>query len=412
MACCCGAEGDDCETCGDLCIYGVSVVSPVALTAGGNPCVAGDGPSKVVPTTAFAPCNDGAQCCGGSLPPPPGTPVDNSNVSPVYVATAYASNEASVGFTNNLGATANAKATLSCNSLETGQPEFFVDIEFLVYVPSPSHPNGFPNRQLKKTARFLLPSSCDKKPGATCLTEPVNQTKKYLNTPVQFTVSNSVAGLGTWTTVFDETNGANQSRNLPCFNSILENFSATFRITELPACKIVGCNCAASIDGMKAFFDGQEFTLGTPSSITVGDTVWTHDPELGSYDFFKDTFLPEFVDPFCPVPPFTIPIESINLSLYCVGTTWLAEATTYCLPREIVDCEVVSPAYAQRLFTGHIACFEAGPGCPDRPAGTYIPLGSVQDIVEAEDSPFLNPELPDCGAPDFPDFRIEQACGA
>lgn len=150
--------------------------------------------------------------------------------------------------------------------------------------------------------------------------------------------------------------------------------------------------CQADVTGRTAFFEGQQFTLGTPHEIVVGDTVWAHDAAYGAYDFYKDTFMPESD---C-VPPFTVPIETITLTLYCVGSTWVVEASTYCLPKFVADpvtCEIAAAGYANRLIYGEIPCVTSG--------GGSVPAGAVSNIAEGDGSPFLNPNLPDCGAPGF-----------
>lgn len=253
-SCCCEEEGDDCETCADFCLYGIDIVSPVALSATSDACE--QIRTVIVFSTAdFPPCNDGAQCCGGSLAPPPGAPVDNSNVYPVYSALTDifgGRSNASVGFANNLGATCGAKVQLSClfppstgQTTPNQEPTFYLDVFLYFYVPSPSHPNSFPNRLLEKFARVELPSSCQRNRGALCgVEEPANvRTKKYLNVPVEFTVTNASPGFGTWTVTLDESNGS-QARNQPCFDSMLANFSATFRIAKRDSCQAADQACA------------------------------------------------------------------------------------------------------------------------------------------------------------------------
>lgn len=404
-SCCCEEEGDSCEECGDYCLYKLEIVSPLPLASPPTPCL---------PFVVSEQDNNASFCA------------EQQSRQVSYLDKGYALQgglraiyEAAVlGLSNPYqdGSVIDASVELYCvNDLVVGPgvpyspPKWFAAISLRAFLA-----HSIVTSATTKTSLRLLSSACSRKANADCslFDYTAQRTRGYLSTPLEFTVTYSSDGFGSWQN--EDTYIPPQGDPISCGTQLADNFSVTFRITERPACATVECNCGASIDGLKAFFDGQEFTLGTPSSITVGDTVWTHDPDptTGYYDFFKDTFFPEFADPVCPVPPFTVLTESITHSLYCLGNNWLVETTTYCLPREIVDCEIVSPAYAQRLFTANMPCYEASDNCTGPVGGTHIPLGSPQDIVEAEDSPFLNPELPDCGAPNFPDFRIEQDCGA
>lgn len=278
-------------------------------------------------------------------------------------------------------------------------------------------------RYVKRSLYFLDSGECRTDSDRNCATadpEFGSKRKSYAATPLEIEVDLDDTSLGPWQEVDEFIDGEISSLAQPGFDAQAAfSFPVTLRITQRPSCKVFDCNCSTNIDGLKARFEGKEFILGTPHTITEGNTRWQHEQNIaGAYLFFKDTFLAENVE--CGIGEFSVPIELNTLELYCVTDSeadppvqrWVVEATTYCVPTGVVDCDLIPLGYAQRLFNAHIPCYEADGGCTGPPGGSYIPLGQPIDVVEAEGSPFLNGDLPDCGAPGFPSFSIEQDCGS
>lgn len=312
-----------------------------------------------------------------------------------------------------------AGALIRCDLAE-GRLRLFLEVYYQIrvaFIDSAVPEGAYGERHIAWLAIKEMPSDCIVVQRPNCgVAEP--RRVVFMNAPFEIEASlDSFSGdeiLG----VTDETIG-DQTYVGPCADAIAESFNPSFLVVQRPSCPGVPCTCGTNLNGMRATFDGREFTLGTPHTITEGNTRWQHEIDgTGSYNFYRDTFLPENVD--CGLGSFSVPVELITLSLYC-GTDstavppvqrWLVDATTVCAPTNVVDCGLVATGFAQRLFNAHIRCGEAAPGCVGPAGGSHIPMGSVVDIVEADGSPFLNPDLPDCGASEFPSFSVGQNCFA
>ena len=408
-SCCCEEEGDSCEECGDYCLYKLEIVSPLPLASPPTPCL---------PFVVSEQDNNASFCA------------EQQSRQVSYLDKGYALQgglraiyEAAVlGLSNPYqdGSVIDASVELYCvNDLVVGPgvpyspPKWFAAISLRAFLA-----HSIVTSATTKTSLRLLSSACSRKSNADCslFDYTAQRTRGYLSTPLEFTVTYSSDGFGLWQN--EDTYVPPQGDPISCGTQLADNFSVTFRITERRACTTVQCNCDANLNGLKAFFEGKEFTLGTDEIITEGNTTYEHynEPITGAYQFFKTVYSPG--DENCPVPPSVISLTDLSLtcetdnSVSPAVVRWLTTVTTSCTPVEIVDCEVVPTGFASRLFTANIPCYEAEDNCTGPVGGTHIPLGSPQDIVEDEDSPFLDPGLPNCGAPNFPDFRIEQACGA
>lgn len=402
-ACCCDEEGDDPEDCfcPDFCVFQIQILLPVQTqTFPSFPC-AGDGGSYFS-EQIFIPCPPEYTIC---------QQVVNFSFAP------FSSSNAGFGasYIGNLHPRAGVSARVSLFCIDDS---IFLDVVrqvnafWLPFSLGGSGDGGFIRGY--QSATFNLTSECRAIGNKTCVAALINKRARYLTSvPVEISFDSTGTSLGPWQYNDIEMEGDQSLIEADVDPPFL------FRITQRQSCRIVDCNCSTSVNGLKATFDEKEFTLGTPHTIEEGNTRWSHEVDIaGSYNFYKDTFLPENVD--CGIGSFSVPVELITLSLYCATDStadppvprWMVEATTVCAPTNVVDCGLVATGFAQRLFNGHIPCYEAEPECVGPPGGAYIPIGSPIDVVEADGSPFLNPELPDCGAANFPSFRIEQNCSA
>lgn len=431
-SCCCEEEGDKCDFCADSCNFAISVLSPAFVTTL-PPCAADQQNTGTSDAAAFNECFNGG--------PPEviaevGNPNNLGDRAVVYFVPwdfeLPAPKRGIPGGPNtNVWAAIRINLELVCFYVPSGVgsndvvPTWFLELQYVVSVGvGPFFGfviNYSSSRNITKYSLRPLSSPCKRKGRGDCIENPVNssnQTRAYPSLPLEITLSSATDGFGEWQQVSDQQAGLSQDVLTPCLEQLLENFTATFRITERPACTTVQCNCGSNLNGLKALFEGKTFTLGTDEIITDGNTTYEHynEPITGAYQFFKTVYSPG--DENCPVPPSVISLTDLSLtcetdnSVSPAVVRWLTTVTTSCTPVEIVNCEIVPTGFASRLFTANIPCYEAEDNCTGPVGGTHIPLGSPQDIVEDEDSPFLDPGLPNCGAPNFPDFRIEQACGA
>lgn len=393
-SCCCEEDGDSCDFCGDYCLYKLDIVSPLPLTSPQiDPCL-GFLVSSIDNTVVFC---EGQSSYHISFLEKRQWGQDQPGFYAIYEAIA-------LGVVSPYEPSSQVEAFvyLYCDFT----PEFPEGNWFLALRLEAQLATGNIASLIVKTSLRSLSSACSRKANADCDVSNIGSqlTRRYLSTPVEFTVTYDNDGFGSWQT---EDIYIPPGEQFPCGVQLAENFTATFRITERPSCRTVECDCNVNIDGLKVTFEGKEFTLGTFSEITEGDTVWTHEFLGGIYGFYKTTYYPGSATP----------VETIVVSLLCDNSDpeaplWLAEITTDCIPFAMVDGELVQTGYAQRAFDAHFLCFEAADDCTGPAGGTYIPLGGFNDVVEAEGSPFLQDGLPNCGAPDVPQFVIEQNCGA
>lgn len=283
----------------------------------------------------------------------------------------------------------------------------------------------------------VLNSTCIKELGEPCRFPNLPLLKRsfrHLDTPLEITFSANDTSLGPWenySEVFTDYPSVGEDFSLGppdpelveiannTLDFLKENFSVTVRVTRRDSCDIAQCNCSLNLYGLKVVYEGKEFTIGTPSQFVEGDTVWAHEVQFGGIlSFYRQTFVPENLD--IGLPALTTPTEQKFLDLFCTTDEelrpfWMAEVTTVCQQFTVVDGVLETTHYQQRLFESELLCYKGSSAatCPGTAyANQFIPLGSPENILEDEDSPFDNGVNPECNAPDFPDFTISQDCGS
>jgi hypothetical protein len=217
-------------------------------------------------------CENPETCCGGVTEPVLG--LVGPTVTRFYTSIVSLNTlSARVYYGSNLRAIADISVNMRCENSVTNpdSPGIYIDFDFSVLVPGL---DGlvpiYPTRGLRKQATLKLETACESRSFATC--SDSNQQKTYrFATPITFTVSNASAGLTSWNPAltFDNSVG-DQSRVTPCFNQLVDNFAATFRITSRPSCKTVGCSGNAFLDGMYVTFGN---LLQFPYGASIFDSV-------------------------------------------------------------------------------------------------------------------------------------------
>jgi hypothetical protein len=302
---------------------------------------------------------------------------------------------ARVYYGSNLRAIADISVNMRCENAVTNpdSPGIYIDFDFSVFVPGL---DGlvpiYPTRGLRKQATLKLETACESRAFATC--SDSNQQKTYrFATPITFTVSNASAGLTSWNPAltFDNSVG-DQSRVTPCFNQLVDNFAATFRITSRPSCNNVACSCNAVLGGMRvALGNLKQVSTPTPSSYEVSsslvDTVWMYDRidetvywegPFGFYEYDqKDPDGEQNGD-----GKLTRLLWRQRAELYCDlidgVSQWFVLFTSF---RTIYDNDGTITHYSYDQWVGKIDCYKA---CEDVGndinAGDSLPMGEPYDI--------------------------------
>jgi hypothetical protein len=262
--------------CPDYCLYQIEILSPVqygpsppvACGGGGGGSVdekeqGGGAYAEEFEISLYPPCEDETQCCG---------PV----TAPVAVNRVYASADsgyAIVRYSSELSAIAGAEISLRCENLsEPGV--VYADISLSIIVPgSIGLVDQTPRRLLNKFATVALDTTCSLRTGVTCNpVDPNDQVRfAFLDVPLEFTVNAASAGLTGWdaSKTVDVPIG-DQTRVTPCFNHLVNNFEATFRITARENCLPPEPYCCCKpIEGSIA----SRISENTPPEECDGDSI-------------------------------------------------------------------------------------------------------------------------------------------
>lgn len=281
--------GGNCECqCPDWCLYQIEVLSPVSWGPKPiKPCEP-DGSMTLYqefPEGLYAPCEDAETCCGSVTEPN----LALDNLTTTVIDQAYAR----FNYKSTFGAGGDIEVRLLCDNNENGK-YIYADISYRLDVPGD---DGLiprvPTRTLLKTAQVPLDSQCETRTNITCdAPSETVYSKLVLTTPLEFTVDASSAGPGDWDESTDTPVG-DQSRVTPCFDHLVQNFSATFRITARESCEPLPPPCTVLVDGVRvpiSSFDPYEVVSATWEGLSApGSDRVILDGEL-VYDFGPATF--------------------------------------------------------------------------------------------------------------------------
>lgn len=425
-ACCCDEEGDNPEDCfcPDCCIYQIEVVSPIATGRRPTlPCVLPT-ENPVITQLGYEVMDCGEEIGGfatGQLSAEWDAGCGLSSFVTLrnwrrVSSSTYTGSDGSffpIGVPANVAVFTESRIGVAvyCDSSFASGPKYFVSMSFQVAASAETQQDS---RQrsgvlfIRNVDRQELQSpDCVKKANAACDANSSLNRAAYLQTPIEFSISwDDPDGRewdydDVWAQFGDQTDINN------CVQAIKDNFSATFRITQRQSCRIVNCDCSTSLDGLKATFEGKEFTLGTEEPynefFSGYELVTTHYKDFsGNYVFEKYKVLEspagtigdvQFATVYCetdeesdpPVPRWYVRFESI--------------------------CRQFAPdAETKRTEIGYLPCSESA-GCAGRAEGDPVPLGSPIDIEEIEGSPETTDGLNACTPPARADLTIFEDCG-
>ena len=427
-ACCCDEEGDDPGDCGcpDCCMYQIEVVSPIAT--GRRPTL------PCVPTTEFPAITqlgyevmDCGEAIGGYAvgqllaewdPCGLGSFVLLRNWRRVSSST-YTGSDGSffpIGVPASVVVFTEVRVSFAvyCDPSFASGRKYFVSITFEVALSAQTEQDS---RQrsgvlfIRKVDRQELQSpACVKKANASCQGNSSLIRAAYLQAPIEFSISWDNPGGLEWDYDVSEQFGDQTDIN-NCVQAIKDNFSATFRITQRPSCRIVACDCSTSLDGLKATFEGKEFTLGTefPYSETFDDyeLVTTHYRDFsGDYIFEKYKVLNTPAGAISDVQ---------SVKVFCETDTeadpqvprWFAEFVSIC---RTVEPNTNVTAETTRTEIGYFLCSESA-GCAGRSENDPVPLGTAQEIEEIPGSPETTSGKDPCTPPARASLTIFEDCG-
>ena len=233
--CCCPPPPPPGCYCPDFCLYQIEILSPVQFGPGPPAACGGSSSENEFPISLYPPCEDEEECCGPVTEPVPG--LVGPTVDRVYVGTS--SGYARVEYISKLAALAGAQISFRCENVnEPGVT--YADISLRIAVPgNDGLVDRTPRRVINKFATVALDSTCSLRTGVTC--NPVDPNAEvrfaFLDVPLEFTVTAASAGLVGW----DESRTVDvpigdQTRVTPCFDHLVDNFEATFRITARENC--------------------------------------------------------------------------------------------------------------------------------------------------------------------------------
>jgi len=302
--CCCPPPPPPECWCPDFCLYQIEILSPVQFGPGPTAACGGLGSDDQFEVSLYPPCEDEEECCGPVTEPIPG--LVGPTLDRVYAFTG--SGYARVRYSSKLAALADAQVSFRCDNFnERGVT--YADISLLIGVPSDE---GLiartPRRFLSKFATVELDSTCSLRTGVTC--NPVDPNEQvrlaFLDTPLEFTVNNASAGLVGW----DESRTVDvpigdQTRVTPCFDHLVDNFEATFRITARENCLPPEPLCCCDETGFRVLeaeeeCTGSQFPQPDPSKSVSLVFEWcglaaTEQLQSGIVTYFADEVIDEFV---------------------------------------------------------------------------------------------------------------------
>lgn len=262
-----------------------------------------------------------------------------------------------------------------------------------------------------KSGTYPLPvGECEQHDYRSCLTlDPAyNAARKiYLLAPIGITAGINGTSLGPWQSEETTTEG-DTSCVQSCFNEAAGAFSASFRISQRPSCRIVACNCGTDLDGLKATFQGVELTLGTSYDQTFPEDGYdrriTHGSSFGVYYFTQYEILPG-----------NLFRDELNIELFCDTDEDADPPVSRWYARFISKCRVIDEftnitAETTRTEIGYFVCGESA-GCGGRASGDPIPLGEATEIEEEPGSPVTTDGLDACEPPTRASLSLSEDCG-
>lgn len=421
-ACCCDEEGDNPEdcVCPDFCLYQAAVVEPVQF--GPWPPLPCEGPGSVFDGQTFEQPISTAGCAGEveSLP------FQSRRTARVlglgfYDATIQACPGRGAGLDEqsvywdgekNTWVFASALFTVACcDSAQGGTPPtlwLYSDIFFSVTVGLLEKRRGeggdiyYAQKRIRKISAQALEANCSKVGGRACAGDSSLIRAKWFTAPGEVVVTFDTPGAGGWQTVLDEYFG-DQSLIQPCWDALVENFSATFRISQRSSCQSVACNCGVDLFTMKGIFDGKEFTLGAEYEYYEADGdieyIWGHTESSNIYYFYYEKWLG---------PGKQILYESKKATLFC------DDDEVDSVPRWYVVFEMKCRTYdgffalIEETTKTEIGYFNCGIGefCGGLSGKQPVPLGSPVEIEEAPGSPETQNGLNPCTPPARPSLTL------
>lgn len=399
-SCCCGEEGEDPKDCmcPDRCMFQAEIIDPLPL--GPSPAV----PCSLITSDSIAEIIDDSMLCGNCFDEAAG--YTRSKIDFYYYGSSYNEPDTLVrcvfsgkyagGPRNGLEVYGWIEAAISmkCDVLEA-PASLVISMSFQL-----SLYNGI---QLQRLSSVKL-GECRTISNANCGDFPPIRSV-YLDSPVDVTLSLDSANGSPWQYAMD---GVPELLEEPCIQQILENFSATFRITQRHSCRIVDCNCSTNLNGLKATFDGVDLTLGTYYDETTAEDGYDkrilHYENLGVYYFFRYKILPGgFYG------------DELSAEVFCDTDEEADPPVARWYVRFFSTCRVFDEfgdftAETKRTEIGFFSCGESA-GCNGRAEGESIPLGAPVDVEEIAGSPETTNGLDACAPPARAELAISEDCG-
>ena len=389
-------------SCPGWCLYQLEILSPVSWgPRPTRPCEA-DVINGVAQSDKifffedgfYDQCENPETCCGGVTEPVLG--IVGHTVSRCYASiVALDTFSARVVYNSNLRAIADISVNMRCENDPTNPDSagIYIDFGFSVFVPGLAGLVPiYPTRGLVKQATLKLTTYCKSSQSANCL--GAEYKSYFVTTPITFTVSNESAGLTSWNPALTfDTSIGDQSRVTSCFNQLVDNFSATFRITSRPSCKTVDCSGNAFLDGMYVTFGNLlQFPYGASAFDSVvldsslsqvypdrdaDETIYWVGP-FGYYEYTQyDPDGPEDNDGRYTRLLWQQKVEIVSDVIDQVQQ-WVVIFTSL---RKIYDEDGIATHESYDEWVGKIACYEA---CEDLDnyidAGDSVPMGEPYDI--------------------------------
>jgi hypothetical protein len=306
---------------------------------------------------------------------------------------------------------------VSCDSVGTTtaiRPRIEVFMGAKVVVGT-SDESGFFGGGYYEIGKYLSthpPVYCLNESTRVCGGGPAILRLNYMDTPLTIDVSGSTTSLGEYSS--GEAGAGPQAALLKTWcEDILDNLSATFRITSRDNClPVVDCDCESNTDGLTLAFQNGPFTSPDYGLFLFdGDTELQTFSDLGAYyTLFYQPSANEWV----------IVMEQNNLSNTEIQFRWTVRVFCEAVPSGIpspfrwyyseeVECfEWEGGSITKNskdTYVGHFNCEEDPCGTNGRAAGDLYPVGTPRDVE------YLGRTTPDgyepCSTPvAVSDFRI------